>query len=114
LAERSQPKISVAIPATITPTIETRFTWKRSLRFAPIFLEADISFGVATRFHFDACFFLKRSNYCGCVFVAEAEVNSRGKILFRNPQPFPRTKLPARGFPVPTSLRNFWPRISCR
>ena len=44
-------------------------------------MEADISLGVATRFHFDACFFLKRSNYRGCVFVAEAEVNSRGEIL---------------------------------
>jgi len=56
--------------------LETQFPLRSYL------IEADISLGVATRFHFDACFFLKRSNYRGCVFVAEAEVNSRVARFF--------------------------------
>jgi hypothetical protein len=62
-----------------------RFTWKRSLRCAPIVIEADISSG-ATRLHFDACFFFKRSNYGGGVFFAEPKGNGRLKIFFDDAQ----------------------------
>lgn len=85
LAERSQPKINEAIPATITPRIKMRFTRKRSLRCAPIFIEADISSG-APRLHFDACFFFKCSNYGGGVFFAEPKGDGRFKIFLDDTQ----------------------------
>jgi len=47
LAERSQPKNSVTVPATITTRIETRFTLEISLPCVPIFKEADIWLSVA-------------------------------------------------------------------
>jgi hypothetical protein len=62
---------------TITPRIKTGFTWERSLRCARIFIEADISFGAATRFYFDTRFFFKRSNYGGGVFFPEPSDETR-------------------------------------
>src|SRR5438309_1796418 len=46
LAERSQPKISVTVPATITTRIKTRRTLEPNLRWAAVFIEADISVGL--------------------------------------------------------------------
>ena len=48
-ADRSQPEMSVTAPAAIATRIKTRRTLEPNVRWAPIFIEADISVGLCHR-----------------------------------------------------------------